>query len=63
MLTPICSSLVELELLERRRGPQQRDAAARHDALLDGRARGMHGILDASLLFLHLGLGRRARRG
>ena len=38
---------------------QQRDAAARDDALFDGRLGGVHGVLDARLLLLHLGLGRR----
>src|SRR6185295_9172177 len=33
------------------------DAAARDDALFDGRLGGVHGIHDASLLLLHLGLG------
>src|SRR4029079_16058459 len=42
---------------ERRRRAQQRDAAARDDAFLDRRFRGMHGILDARLLLFHLGLG------
>ena len=49
-----------LELLDGLHGAQQRDAAARHDAVLDGRLRGVHGVLDAGLLFLHLGLGGRA---
>src|SRR4051794_35245039 len=39
---------------------QQRDAAARHDALLEGRAGGLQRVLDAVLLLLHLGLGGRA---
>src|SRR5690606_26047169 len=37
---------------------QQRDAAARDDAFLDGRARGVQRVLDAGLLLLHLDLGR-----
>ncbi len=39
---------------------QQRDAAAGHDALLDGRLRRLHGVLDAVLLLLELDLGGRA---
>ena len=39
---------------------QQRDAAAGHDALLDGRLGRVHRVLDAGLLLLHLGLGGRA---
>ena len=41
-------------------GADQRDAAAGHDALLDGRARGRDGVLDAVLLLLELDLGGRA---
>ena len=41
-------------------GLQQRDAAARHDALLERRAGGLQRVLDAVLLLLHLGLGGRA---
>src|SRR4029079_1738436 len=51
--------LVALEGVERElvgRG-QQRDAAARDDALLEGRAGRLEGVLDAVLLLLHLGLG------
>src|SRR5579859_7735309 len=39
---------------------QQRDAAARHDALLERRAGGLQRVLDAVLLLLHLGLGGSA---
>src|SRR6185436_7726468 len=39
---------------------QQRDAAARDDALLEGRAGRLEGVLDAVLLLLHLGLGGSA---
>src|SRR4051794_21578923 len=39
---------------------EQRHAAARHDALLEGRAGGLQRVLDAVLLLLHLGLGGRA---
>src|SRR6185503_11924037 len=34
--------------------------AARHDALLEGRAGGLQRVLDAMLLLLHLGLGGSA---
>src|SRR4029078_11003595 len=36
---------------------QERDAAARHDALFEGRASGLQRVLDAVLLLLHLRLG------
>src|SRR3954454_11183554 len=39
---------------------EQRDTAARHDALLEGRAGGLQRVLDAVLLLLHLRLGGRA---
>ncbi|MCY1305009.1 hypothetical protein D9M69_620400 [compost metagenome] len=35
---------------------QQRDAAARYDAFLDRGPRGVQGVLDARLLFLHFDL-------
>ena len=38
-------------------GVQQRDAAARDDALLEGRPGRLQRVLDAVLLLLHLGLG------
>ena len=63
MLTPaFWSSSVEARPRGRRApsGAQQRDAAAGHDALFDGRARRVQRILDARLLLLHLGLGGRA---
>ena len=41
------------------RGADQRDAAARDDALFDRRLGRVHRVLDARLLFLHLGLGGR----
>src|SRR5215470_13754529 len=50
----------EFEGFEGLRGADQRDAAARHDPLFDRRARGVHGVLDASLLLFQLGLGRGA---
>ena len=46
--------------LDRVGSVQQRDAATRHDALLEGRARGLQRVLDAVLLLLHLGLGGSA---
>src|SRR5690606_8711252 len=39
-------------------GTDQRDTAARDHAFLDGRTRGVQGVFDARLLFLHLDLGR-----
>src|SRR6185503_6364379 len=50
----------ELELLDRRQAAQEGDAAPRNDPLFDGRAGRVERVLDAGLLFLHLGLGRRA---
>src|SRR5262245_55758174 len=51
--------VVDLELVECRLCAQQRDAAAGHDALLDGGAGGVHGVFHARLLLLHLHLGGR----
>ncbi len=48
------------EVVESRSRTQQSHAAAGNDAFLHRRARGMQGILDASLLLFHFGLGRRA---
>src|SRR4051812_29795133 len=48
---------VEVDRLDRL---EQRHAAARHDALLEGRAGGLQRVLDAVLLLLHLRLGGRA---
>src|SRR5205807_1660980 len=48
------------DLVERLLAPQQRNAAARHDALLDRGAGRMQRVLDPGLLLLHLGLGGRA---
>src|SRR3954447_11536485 len=42
------------------RSSQKRDAAARHDALLEGCAGGLQRVFDAVLLLLHLGLGGSA---
>src|SRR5687767_749371 len=52
--------LEDLELVERLRRAYQRDPAARDYPFLDGRARGVHRVLDPRLLLLQLGLGRRA---
>ena len=46
--------------LDRLRGPQQRHAAARHDAFLDRGAGRVQRIVDAILLLLDLDLGRAA---
>src|SRR5205085_699111 len=50
----------EGQLVEHRDAADQRDAATGDDALLDGRAGRVHGVLDARLLLLHLDLGGRA---
>ena len=50
---------LELQAVERLAGADQRDAAAGDDALFDRRLRRVHRVLDARLLLLHLGLGRR----
>src|SRR5216117_2553497 len=47
------------DLVERLLAPQERNAAARHDAFLDRRAGRMERILHARFLLLHLGLGGR----
>src|SRR3954462_11694647 len=54
--------LVALELVELDRldGVQERDPAARADALLQRCARSLERVLDAVLLLLHLGLGGSA---
>src|SRR5207302_2251854 len=48
------------DALERLGGPEQGDAAARHDAFLDRRAGRMHRVINAILALLHLDLGRAA---
>src|SRR2546427_10123917 len=48
------------DLVERLLAPQERNAAARHDAFLDRGAGRMQRCLDPGLLLLHLGLGGRA---
>src|SRR5215210_4678311 len=51
---------VQAETLEQAgTGLQQGDAATGDDALLDGRLRVAHGVLDAVLALLELDLGRR----
>ena len=60
MSTPTCVVALELELVERRDRLQEGRAAAGDDALLDRRAGGREGVLDAVLLLLELDLGRRA---
>ena len=54
------SSPSSSSLIDGLAGVQERDAAARHDALLEGRAGGLQRVLDAVLLLLHLGLGGSA---
>src|SRR5690606_2789370 len=49
-----------LQGLESLEGADQRDATARHDAFLDGRTRGVQGVFDTRLLFLHFDFGRSA---
>src|SRR5215203_1277315 len=51
---------LRFEPLQRLRRADECDPAAGDDALLRGRARRVDGVLDAHLLLLHLGLGRRA---
>src|SRR5690606_35656038 len=49
-----------LELLDGLLRADQRDTAARYDALFDGRTGRVQRVLDASLLLLHLDFGRSA---
>src|SRR5262249_36757847 len=49
--------MMELELVDGREAAEQGDAAASDDALFDGSAGGVHGVLNASLLLLQLGFG------
>ena len=51
---------IGLQLVERGDAAQQGHAASGHDAFLDRRARGVHGVFHASFLFLELGFRRRA---
>src|SRR4029079_14377048 len=59
---PRARRLVDFETLDADSvdSPQQRDTAARHDALLEGCTGGLQRVLDAMLLLLHLGLGGSA---
>src|SRR5262249_30113497 len=52
--------IVVVDLADRLLGAQQRDAAARDDALFHRSAGGVERVLDAILLLLHLDLGRTA---
>src|SRR5258705_7807228 len=52
--------VVQLQLVDCVQAAQQRRAAAGNDAFLDSRAGCVHGVLNASLLFLQLGFGRSA---
>src|SRR6185437_2627664 len=52
--------VLALELGDRALGAQKRDAAASYDPLLDRRAGGVEGVVDAVLLLLDLDLGRAA---
>ena len=54
------SSFVELQSLERLLRANEGNSAAGNDAFLDRRLGRVHGIFDASLLLLQLGLGCRA---
>ena len=60
MLTPSCWSPSRLEIVKRLGTAQQRHTATGHDPFLDRRLRGVHGVLDTGLLFLHFRLGGRA---
>src|SRR5258708_18281684 len=51
---------MQLELLDRVEAAQERGAATGNDAFLDGCAGRVHGVLDASFLFLQLGLSGSA---
>ena len=59
MPTPTASSPSAFSGRDGTQAAQQRDAAARDDALLDRGLGRVHRVLDAGLLLLHLGLGRR----
>ena len=60
MLTPYCLSPSNFSESSTLIAAEQRDAAARDDALFDCCTRGVERILDARLLLLHLRLGGRA---
>src|SRR5699024_7912504 len=52
--------VVTLDAGDTDQGAHQGHAATRHHAFLDGRTRGVQGVLDARLLLLHLDLAGRA---
>src|SRR5207248_10057759 len=52
--------IVELEVVQRALATQQSDATARNDAFLNRGTRGVHGVFDASFLFLQLSFSCRA---
>ncbi len=54
MLTPYCCSPSSLSFSSDRQRADERHAAARDDALFDGRAGRVERVLDAGLLLLHL---------
>src|SRR5581483_9853509 len=56
----VAVELAEHVVLDGIRRVDERDAAAGDLALLERRAGGLERVLDAVLLLLHLGLGRRA---
>jgi hypothetical protein len=58
--TPMRRSPSSLVGIQGFRRAQKRDAAAGKNALFDRRARRVQRVFDASLLLLHLDLGRRA---
>jgi len=61
MSTPVFwSSFLGAQSLEVLGGPQQGDAAARHDAFFHRRTGRMHRVINAILALLHLDLGRAA---
>ena len=57
MFTPMASSSCSLSFRKRRDAAKQCYTAARNDAFLNRRARGVHGVFHARLLLLQLGLG------
>ena len=57
MLTPVSSSPFSVDLVQGLGSVDQSDAAAGHDAFLNGGAGGGQGVLNAVLLLLQLDLG------
>ena len=55
--------VLEGDFVERADAANQRNAAARNDALFDCRAGRVHGVFDAGLLLFHLNFGCRHRLG